>query len=163
MLTWKALPITCSPSFAPSKFTIICLPYQFLRAWKHLLTEEKFHSHLLAHRKLTAAPAALRSSRVFHANVIHAFQQSAERHKQSPGSCQHCWIPRLQTKPPTGNNASQLCDATEVIRGFQRISKNFRWFLPVKSWCICLKTPWHPNTMGSHLWHQGYIKLSCFE
>lgn len=46
----------CSPSFAPSKFTIICLPYKFLRVWKCLLTEEKFHTHL-ACTKLTEAPA----------------------------------------------------------------------------------------------------------
>lgn len=87
-LTWKALLSMCSPSFAPSKFTIICLPYKFLRVWKCLLTEEKIHSHFLAHKKLTATPATLTSCQVSNINFIHTCQQSIERHKQSPGSCQ---------------------------------------------------------------------------
>lgn len=47
ILTWKALLSMCSPSFAPSKFTIICLPYKFLRVRKCLRTEEQFHTHFL--------------------------------------------------------------------------------------------------------------------
>lgn len=90
ILTWKALLSMCSPSFAPSKFTIICLPYKFLRVWKCLLTEEKFHTHLLAHRRLTPMPATLRSYKVFNINFIHTFQQSIERHKQSLGSSHLC-------------------------------------------------------------------------
>lgn len=133
-LTWKALLSMCSPSFAPSKFTIICLPYKFLRVWKCLLTEEKFHSHHLACRKWTATPAILSEMlQIFNINFIHAFQRSIQRHKQAPGSSQLCRIPlSYRQSLPFGitypisvmqQNLSEVCSAITKALDVFHLSK----------------------------------------
>lgn len=108
-LTWKALLSICSPSFAPSKFTIICLPYKFLRVWKCLLTEVRFHAHPLAYRKLPQTLPAL-----------------TEMLQKCPGHCSNCHKPFLMSCSNNSVNSSKLHTATDCC--FIRITAPIQQF-----------------------------------